>query len=253
MPYSILQKDLTIPPVEALKRAFRTVKFLTEVDAYTLANDAYGILVKRLSRENAVALQGVLAREGVETEIVEDRLLPALPPTKFVHRLDCQPDGLMVYDPLQRSFRLEYGHVMLIAAGDVRLNEFKQVRKTREIVGYDGEGRAHYDTIVETSTKEERNYHFCLELVLSRAVQRFSLTADKFSFSYLGERKTDDLTANFTLLVQDLVRQAPHAAINRGAYYLRENAQPLFSYPSKNAFFEEITWLLWRLRQSEGR
>ncbi len=41
-----MQKDLSIPPVEALKRAFRSVKCLTQYDAVILANDAYGILVK---------------------------------------------------------------------------------------------------------------------------------------------------------------------------------------------------------------
>ena len=53
--------------------------------------------------------------------------------------------------------------------------------------------------------------------------------------------------ANFRLLVQDLARFAPQAAINRGAYYLREGAGEAFVYPSKNAIFEEIVWLLWRM------
>ena len=37
-----MRKNLTIPSVEALKRAFRSVKCLTEYDAVILANDASG-------------------------------------------------------------------------------------------------------------------------------------------------------------------------------------------------------------------
>ncbi len=252
MTFAIVQQDLAIPPVDKLKQAFRSVSFLTDLDAHTLANDAYGMLVRGLSGDDAQALHGALAREGVATEVVEDRQLPPLPPTKFVHRLDCQPEGLMVYDPLGRNFRLEWGHIMLIAAGNVRVVDFKQVQKRREIVNYDGRGYPHSETVVETGSKEERNYHLLLELVLSRAVQRFSVAVDRFNFSYLGDRLTNDATYNFTLLVQDLTKYAPAAAINRGAYYLRENASEIVSYPSKNAFVEEITWLLWRSNQARS-
>jgi hypothetical protein len=61
---------------------------------------------------------------------------------------------------------------------------------------------------------------------------------------------THDPAANFTLLVQDLAKYAPHAQLNRGAHHLREGVAEALRYPSKNAFFEEITWLLWRLRQA---
>ena len=250
MTYAVLQTELAIPPVEKLKRAFRSVKFLTELDAHTLANDAFGILVKRLSFEQASALKGALLTEGIETEVVEEPRLPTLAQTKFVHRLECSPDGLLVYDPLNRSFTLEWKHIILIAAGRVRLTEFKQVRKTRYQTRYDFQGNPHQEEIVERSSKEERNFHLLLELILTRGVQRFSATADKFDFRYLGDRLTRDATGNFTMLVQDLVKFAPHAAINQGAYYLRENAPDPFSYPSKNAFFEEITWLLWRVSQA---
>ena len=56
MSYALLQNDLSVPPLDSLKRAFRAVKFLTELDAHTLGADAFGILVKGLSAENAALL-----------------------------------------------------------------------------------------------------------------------------------------------------------------------------------------------------
>src|SRR6266581_8858089 len=52
MSCAIMRKNLTIPPVEALKRAFRSVKCLTEYDAVILANDASGILVNPVPRRS---------------------------------------------------------------------------------------------------------------------------------------------------------------------------------------------------------
>jgi len=250
MSYAIVQKELVVPPLENLQRAIRQVTFLTQYDAHTIANDAYGILVKNLSLENATTLQSALKVEGVEVEMVEERTLPALPATKFVRRLDCLPEALMIYDPLGRSFPLEWRHILLLAAGSVRLNDFTRKQTSVPVTRYDAQGYPHVEVVTETRTKEELNFHLLLEIILHKAVQRYSVAADKFSFVYLGERMTGSVPQDFRLLVQDLARFAPQAAINRGAYYLRENADEIFSYPSKNAFAEEITWLLWRLAQS---
>ena len=43
------------------------------------------------------------------------------------------------------------------------------------------------------------------------------------------------------------MQYAPHAIVNRGAYFLRENSASVFEYPSKHAFHEEITWMLWQM------
>ena len=252
MPYAILQTDLTPPSLDQLKRAFRTVKFLTEVDAHTLGNDAFGILVKNLDADRAAALQSALRAEGVETEIADQRALPEMPATKFVARLDCLPDGLLIYDPLGRSFRLEWGHLLMIAAGNVRLTDFARVEKTRYETRYDW-GHPSVEQVTDVSTKEEQNQHLVLELILTRAVARYSVTADKFNFAYLGPRRTKNLPENFALLVRDLIQFAPQAALNRGAFHLRENTGAPFTYPSKNAFFEEIIWLLRRMQLAPGR
>ena len=84
----------------------------------------------------------------------------------------------------------------------------------------------------------------------SSAVGRYSVTADRFNFAYLGDRRTESLPENFALLTRDLIQFAPQAALNRGASDLRENTGKLLTYPSKNAFFEEIIWLLWRMQQA---
>ena len=250
MRYAVMQKSLEPPSVEQLQKAFRSVPGLTAADAHILGNDAFGILVKNFSDEDAATLQNALATEGVETEIVPETTLPAMPPAKFVTRAECGRDALMIYDPAGRKFPVEWQHVMLVAAGCVRLTDFKRVETTKNVTRLDWQGYPHTETVTEANTREERNEHLGLEIVLSRAVLRYSITADKFNFGYLGERRSKNLPENFALLVQDLAKFAPHAAVNRGAFYLREKTDQIFPYPSKNAFFEEIIWLLWQLAKS---
>lgn len=248
MGYAILQADLGIPPVDKLKRAFRSVPFLTDIDAYTLARDGYGILVRHLASADASALHGALKGEGIETFVVEEDQLPILPQRKRVHRMDCLPEVLMIYDPLGRAFGLEWRHLMLIAAGRVQLRSSLRVESPNLF----SSSRGHVFSTRDDRVREEVKDHWILELILNQSVMRYTVDADKFNFQYLGERRRPSIEENFALLVQDAVRYAPGAACNRGTYYLKEN-QPLpFSYPTKNAFNEELIWLLWRMGQAQA-
>jgi hypothetical protein len=246
--YAVLQQTLDIPDVERLKRAFRGQPGLVPADAHSLANDAYGILVKGQSAEDARSLCEALRREGVGTLVVAESELPVLPPTKFLHRVECLPDGLRVYDTIGRDFMVEWGHVMLIAAGSVRKSEFKRIEETSTVTRYTASRTPVRETVTDVSYKEQQLPQLMIELILGRAAARLSITADKQSgllFQYLGERRTASLPENFAVLVRDLARFAPHAMLNRGAFQLRDGTDQIFAYPSKNAFFEEITWLLW--------
>lgn len=254
MNYAILQTTLDTPDFDKLRRAFRSVSSLTDADAHILGNDAFGILVKGKPLAEATTLQAALRAEGIEAHVIPEDDLPALPPTKFLNRVEARPEALTIYDPVGRSFAVEWGHVMLIAAGSVRLTDFNRIRTEKRVTRYDAQGGAYTETVVDYNTREERNAHFLLEIILTRGVARYSIKADPAAlllFRYLGERRTDSLAQNFALLVQDLMTYAPHAAVNRGAYSLREAGGSLFAYPSKNAFFEEITWLLWWLAMAE--
>jgi hypothetical protein len=108
------------------------------------------------------------------------------------------------------------------------------------------------DSLPETVTREQQAGLLLLDIVLTGATMRFQVEADKFLFNYLGDRKTGNPTANFTLLVRDLLTSAPNALLNRGAFFLREEPPTFFEYPSKNAYTEEMTWLLWRAANAAG-
>ena len=278
MNYAVLQKTLEIPDVEKLKAAFTGIPGLTAADAAILAKDAFGVLVKGKSQEVAGKLSGTLRAHGIETLVVPESELPVLPPTKFLRRLECQTQGLVIYDAIGRPFTVEWRHVSLIAIGNVLTTEFKRTTaapltdtltecdsNTLGLVdlavgmpvdiklGFSPHSTGFSTTRTRFGSREEPNYQLVLEILLGRAAARFTCEFEKTSpllFLYLGTRHTKDFTANLTLLVQDLCRFAPQAAVNRGAYLLRENTGELFAYPSKHAFHEEITWILWQFSKA---
>jgi hypothetical protein len=258
VPFAVLQQTLDIPDVERLKRAFHGVPGLVEADAYGLARDAFGILVKCETVERAALLQGSLRREGIETQIVDEADLPVLPPTKFLRRVECLPEGLRVFDTLDRDFLMPWGQVLMIAAGSVKVSTFERVRVERDVHGgapplpgrglFDRTPRLRVEQEVGYDTKEQQSPHLMIEILLGQNAARLSITADRNSgllFHYLGERRTASLPQNFALLVRDLAQFAPHALLNHGARQLHDGVDALFAYPSKNAFVEEILWRVW--------
>ena len=263
--FAILQRSLETPDVEKLKRAFRSVKGLTESDAHTLANDGFGILVNNLSPTDAMTLQGALQAEGIETAVVLQTDLPQLPPTKFAHQIDCLPNALVVHDAIGREFPVPWDQIMLIAAGRVRLTVFEQQRVTPgqspPQAALDPwwpvrpRGRSVSRPAPEYVSRESQVPRLLLEVLLARAVMRLKIEGERFRFNCLGDRKRPELAENFALLAQDVMKFAPQAIMNRGAYFLRENNLGVFEYPSKHAFYEEITWMLWQMAKvpQQGR
>ncbi len=222
------------------------------MDAFTIAKDAFGFLLNRGTREEAFSLQAALRGEGYETEVIAEADLVQLPASKFTNRIDCTPEALMVYDPIGRPFGVPWEHILLVAAGMVMHTEIKRVEREIEAAP-DPDGYGGYQPMprIEYTSKEERTLRFMLDIVLTRAVLRYTLNVDsRIAFLYLGARASMDFGTNATLVMQDIARFAPQAALNRGAYYFREGAGGSLSYPSRGAFQEETSWLLWQMKKA---
>lgn len=233
MSYAILQKELVVPEVERLKRAFGVWPELTGIDAQTSANDAYGILLRGLDVERANALQEALLKENVETVVVEESKLPSLPPGRIGRQAEFDAAHLTLFDPMRRASRVAWTDVHFIASGLVRIREGSKARAGAE-------------------SNDDQSGHLLLEIFLREGMGRFSVDGREFSYEHLGGRLTDDAAMNFVFFVQDLARNAPHAGLNRGAWAACQKPPELFPYPNKQAFQEELTWMLWKIGQPEA-
>jgi hypothetical protein len=265
MGYVVLQKGLEPPGMEQMKQAFRGVPGLTPTDAAMMCKNSLGVLVRGIDEPEARQIQAALAAQGVETEVAEQAALPVLPQARHLSRVECTPDTLMIHDPLERTFPLAGKDILLIAAGRVGVIEFERtntagspsqsgIQVVDQFLFRPGSGS--YATRYPQpnyETHEEHRLHWIVEVVIRGGGLRYNIEAENAQqpvFLYLGNRRTNDLAENFKLLVQDLCRLAPAAAINRGAYYLREGNAAAFTYSSKGMFYDEMTWLLWKLQSA---
>ncbi|KPK81336.1 MAG: hypothetical protein AMJ81_10695 [Phycisphaerae bacterium SM23_33] len=248
MAYAVVQKTLDPPSVEQLCRAVQAVPGLTRYDATVLAADAFGIIAENLSLESASVIQRRLAAEGYETELVDQDKLPTLPPPTGLRRADCLPECLVVYDALGRPKRIQWAQVCLVAAGSVRLSEFKRVER-QYVVYHPGPWLLAVPVVLsDFADREERNLRLALEILIEAAPARYRATAHNFNYGYLGPRQHRRPAENFALLVRDLMQLAINASANRGAVGLAQDPAQTLEYPARHAFEEEMIWLLWKLR-----
>lgn len=232
MGYAIMQKELVVPELAQLKRAFTVLPQLTDMDAQTVVHDAFGIIMRGLDLESAGLLQSALQLEGVHAEVVEESKIPTFPPTKIARQIELGPSHLTLYDPMKRVSEVPWGDIMLLGAGLVRTREQHKVKELETIGG--------------TRSKEEIVDHLMVEIFLSGGA-RYSINGDEFIWEHLGARMTEDRQMNFVLTLAELAQHAPQAGMNRGAFLAAQDPPELFPYPSRPMFNEELTWMLWRI------
>jgi len=249
MRYAVLQQDLIAPDLEALKRGCRVLPSLRDIDAQNMFQDSYGILIQGLELLDASALQGGLQAEGIVTHVVEESELPVIPPAKVIRQIEFLEAHLNMYDPMGRAFALPWQDIMLLAAGNVTMPEFRKSKPSHEEQQFLG---MSHDTFSDSRTREGTHPQLLLEIYLVGGVARYTITGETFDFSHLDARLTPNLRTNFSLLLEDLAKFAPHAGLNRGACLATQGGGEIFKYPSKHAFYEELVWMLWRISESKS-
>lgn len=246
MPYAIMQTSLDPPTVEQLAAAFRTVPRLTPYDAALQAKDAFGVLIGGLSFQEATAIQTALKGRGVGACVAEEAALPVLPPTKTLARADWPAECLVLYEVLGRPRNVPWKQLVLIAAGDVNLREFKRTHK--DVIVADSGGFPIAVRDFDVAEVDERR--LLADLFLSDG-GRFRIQPKSFHYAYLGPRMKARSSVNFILLLRDLFRHASGASCNRGASMLAGDPPRTFRYPSRHAYEEELLWCLWARSQTQ--
>ena len=282
VPYLLVQRSLTPPEIEPVRRAFQATGIFHALDAVHFVKDAFGVLVKGLEESPARQLQGVLANHGVEVDVVADSEWPVLPPAQRIVRAACRTEGFEPLDSLGRPLHVPWDRVVAVSAGWV-LREEAGIREAAALRPPSDEVRAllkvgatawelaegRIESVLldalwptdedcdpapspasGTVSRMERNWRWCADVVLEGGL-RFVWQAHAFQFASLGERISRDPAVNFGIFLRGLMAAAPHALLNRGAVAVRDHpsgAGP--RYPTLNAFGKETQWLLWRRRQA---
>lgn len=284
VPCLLVQRSLTPPEIEPVRRAFQATGLFHALDAVHFVKEGFGVLAKGLEEDPARQLQGALATQGVEVDVVADSEWPVLPPAKRIVQAACWAEGFEPLDPLGRPLHVPWDEVVAVSAGLV----LREETTIREVVDGDppsddiqallkvgatawelAEGRIE-SVLVDalwptdedsepapspapvTVSRMERNWRWCADVMVQGGL-RFVWQAHEFHFASLGDRLSPDPAVNFGTFLRDLLAAVPNALLNRGAVAVRDH-QPGTGprYPTRAAFGNETQWLLWQRSRAGG-
>ena len=244
--YAVLQKDLGRPVADQMRRAFRSFSNLTDADAVRLAANAQGILLRHLGADEARAFHRALLAEGVAAAMVSESDLELLPASKSLHRLSLSEQALEVYDLLGRAKPIPWHEIALVAAGSVRHVEISMTQTERTGVGLHPAFGVWPKKTAESVRKVESESQLILEIVLANRVARYELDAAQFPFKYAVDKPEFSTREKFIWLVREIGNRATGAILNRGASDVRNGVELVRGYSSRQAFTDEMIWLLWK-------
>lgn len=243
--FAVLQKDLSSPTAEQLKRAFRSFSNLTDADAVRLAVGAHGILMRHENHDAARAIQMALQAEGIATALVSEDDLPKLPEAKVLHRLELSPQGLVIFDLLDRPTPIAWTEVSLLAAGSVGDIEVSRTKTERTELRFSPVFGVWPKHVTESRRKVTAESQLVLEILLTGKTTRYQIEAARFPFKYVIDQPELSTADKFIWLVRVFCRHATAATLNGGARWLRAGNERVPGYLNRQALTDEIIWLLW--------
>lgn len=243
--FAVVQKDLSSPTAEQLKRAFRSFSTLTDADAVRLAVGSHGILMRHENRDAARAFQLALQAEGIATALVSEDDLPKLPEGKVLHRLELSPQALVVFDLLGRSTSIPWPEVALIGAGAVGDIEVSRTNTERTVFRFSPVFGVWPKKVADSRSKVAADTQLVLEILLTGKATRYQIEAARFPFKYVIDQPELSTAEKFIWLVCEFCRHATAATLNGGARWLRAGNERVPGYVNRQALTDEIIWLLW--------
>jgi hypothetical protein len=245
--YSLLQDSLgqTISR-EALEEASMVVPSVSRADAPAIVRGLFGIIVSGMPRADALAFQRELAGRKIPTEVVEDRAVPLLHEAFRIQRLEIR-DEVLVFTDAAGRVQERQRHELVFAAGGPLLNIRFQTEKKEapysmfsKRTGY--RGRAA--TTPVTRSWEETVSEFRLDFFFSGLPNRLCGVVSERSVMFLHGRPLR-LRERALLLgaMMDCRSLLPPERLNEGL----KQCELERSYPSLQAYEEEIRWHFHRL------
>jgi len=253
--YALMKRSAEPVEQDTFVRAFRGVPGLTPVDAKVIGNLESGMLVRKLNLDQAIALQANLKAVGIQTEVVAEMALPVLSESRIIRSLEFSAETLAVRDVMQRSTTIAKQDFKLLAAGSVRTAAFSRRRiETQEVRAHTLHIPIHafplmipivqHETRVQYMARESEEWVLRAEIMAVN--QRFVIEGENFDYGCLSSAMTQDIATNFCLLIHKLASKFSPSLVCRGVRSILADPPDFAYYTNKDAFHNELLWLLWR-------
>jgi len=246
MPYALLQLSLdqTIDR-NAMEEASVAAPSVARADCARLHRELFGIVAENLDHANATAFQKALRQHGFDTELIDQSLLPQLPPSQSAPRFRIDPDALVVTDLYGRDTRYGWSTFVFAAGGFLTRERARAERSDEWTIrpGPHGSVSRKVESVTTYPIRKEREFR--LEFFFCGAPYRYQWI--------LGERSTINCGGKLLRLRQqaelvDLMREVGFLPSDRLNLGIRKACRgEVFEYPSVRGFEEEVVWSFYRL------
>lgn len=249
MAYALLQLTLD-QRIErsSLEEASVVVPSVARADCARLHKELFGIVVGGLEQAEARAFQQALAQRGFPTELVEESELPRLPEPRRIFHLQLGPAGLASEDVYGGTELVPWPDLVFAAGGFLTAQRWRPQRVMEWQIGLGPGGSMVRQLGFGTEQRLQKVPEFRLDFLFGGGRRRQLVLREQTVARINGQpvqlRDRETLEG-----VLRLLQALPATRTNTGIR--RVGAAELFSYPSEQAFEEEIVWSLYRLGRAD--
>ena len=239
--YAVVFTQSLLPPFMDVARALAQAHKTPAIDQTLPAKRAWGILAEHQSEPSAQVLQQSLAAAGLPCRVISENEIPPLPEAKaMAHMEPIAAERIILLGAAAVSFSTVSTKTVKEGPSAAQKIINTTVSMSTGIpLKLGGKTRV----VEKTTTQTDRQFY--LDIVLRDPLERRRISADHFDYSCLKERKGYQSFANFRLIIDDFMLQAPAAKLNHGIRILREKKPVVeMEYVSLADFERELRWRL---------
>ena len=257
MAFAILLNEMVDLPMLEVAPIIAQAENIIYADATRALRDPTGFLAQNLPYNEAENICSQLNNVGIGCFVMDMARMYHPPDYQAVNTAVLQEDGLFVTDYYGGIIGMDWGDFVYMAVGRI-LPHKKESYTLGSSAEFDLEIRHTFTSPMssmggyvpadkgrkkEPSTTKRRDM---VDLFFrSPNEAHLRVFSDGFNYGYLGQRIGMSSTQNFRLLVEDIVRFAPHVFGNRGTSSLLGNSPPRhMEYKNERIFDEENLWML---------
>lgn len=193
--------------VHELSQILEDVLGMHATDAAIHARSAPGILPDHLAAERAAELASAINTIGIHAEAIPAGSIPEFQHVEAVHHVRCLDSGLEILELTgAEQCVVPWDDVDLISIGQVPL-ETSRHYTSAEGASVISSGRRTAPGPVDRPLPAGPEAW----IIRREPLRGFRIDHKRMNYEYLGTRKTDSATANFRVLIDDVISRAPEA------------------------------------------
>ena len=261
MGFAVLLNEMVDLPIDKVAPIIAQAENIIYADATRALRTPTGFLVKDLPRHEADSICNQLNNIGIGCFVMDMNRIYRPPNYYTINNAILQEDALFIGDYRGSMTALDWGNLVFISVGHILPHRKERytlgsssdtgigagISATASITMYSMTGipYAPKQETQERKPKSTKAKHVLDMFLKAPNEAHLRIFSDGFNYGYLGPRIGMGSTQNFKLLVEDIVRFAPHAFGNRGVNVFLANGNPKdMQYKNMMVFDEENLWML---------